>query len=300
MIVPVVAGVLSDEQGRILLSQRPPGKHLAGTWEFPGGKLEPGESPEAALARELAEELGICVTASQPLLTITHHYEDRSVRLLLRTVDRYQGRAEGREGQELRWVMPADAQTLPMPAADRPLVKVLGLDPRYLISPDPAAFPDQPSFLGAWEACLHAGYRWLQLPLEHLRGDSGQALARECGQRARTQGARWMVNGSADLARGAGADGVHLEAGALHRCRTRPLPDEYLVSASCTTLADLEQAGRLQLDCVTVPTAGGWEAFRQLCDQSPLPVLALGDDIRPDTLARARDCGAFGVAGVAA
>lgn len=298
MLVPVVAGVLRDDQGRVLLSQRPAGKHLAGTWEFPGGKLEPGESPEVALARELAEELGIDVRRSDPLLTITHHYDDLSVRLLLRTVGSYRGRIVGREGQALDWVLPERARGLPMPAADRPLVKALSLDARYSIGPDPDEASDPGRVLQDWERRLRAGYRWLQLRAEQVSPRALPAVAEECGQRARAHRARWLLNGPPALAVEVGADGVHLSGRALQACRSRPLADEYLVCASCQTLADLEHAGRLGLDFVTLGPFESWRAFERLCVRSPLPVLAQGG-IGPEDLARARACGAFGVAGVA-
>ncbi|NDY96681.1 Nudix family hydrolase [Wenzhouxiangella limi] len=306
--VAVVAAVLRDGQGRLLLAQRPAGKHLAGRWEFPGGKLEPDESPAEGLVRELAEELGIGITRSRPLLSLTHHYEDRCIRLLLREVGAWEGVPTGLEGQALAWVSLEQAGTLPMPAADRPMLKALALDPRYAISPDPAAFADTESFLSDWESRLQAGYGWVQLRANSLTASELRPLALCCGALARRYRARWMLNAEPTLAEAVGADGVHLSLERLRACRARPLPADRIVTASCQTAEDLRLAGRLGLDLVTLsPVASigpgrssgpqlDWSGFERLCADSPLPVLALGG-VGPDDLPRARAAGGFGVAG---
>lgn len=123
----VAACALIDADGRILLSQRPPGKSLAGLWEFPGGKVEPGETPEAALIRELQEELGIVtrVECLAPLTFASHAYETFHLLMPLYVCRRYDGIANPREGQTLAWVRARALRDYPMPAADLPLVPVL-------------------------------------------------------------------------------------------------------------------------------------------------------------------------------
>ena len=118
----VVAAVLYDAAGRVLIAQRPAGKFLAGKWEFPGGKLEPGESPEQGLARELAEELGVEVQRCRPLVSLRHDYPDRRIELATLLVERYAGEPAGREGQALKWVAPPELYTLDLLPADRPIV----------------------------------------------------------------------------------------------------------------------------------------------------------------------------------
>jgi 8-oxo-dGTP diphosphatase len=124
-VLHVVAAVLVDGEGRVLLAQRPAGKSLAGTWEFPGGKLEPGESPEAALVRELDEELGIIAGPLEPFTFASHAYPDFHLVMLLYWCRQWQGDPHGRDGQALRWLRPADMGDLPMPPADVPLVGAL-------------------------------------------------------------------------------------------------------------------------------------------------------------------------------
>lgn len=126
--IEVVAGVLRDDRGRVLLAQRLPGKHLAGTWEFPGGKRESGESLQAALARELREELGIVVESACLWRSLTHRYPELTVRLRFFQVDRWRGTPQGLEGQPLRWADAGDLSTLPMPEADRPIIEALEHD----------------------------------------------------------------------------------------------------------------------------------------------------------------------------
>jgi 8-oxo-dGTP diphosphatase len=124
-MILVVAAALYDARGRVLIARRPQGKHQAGRWEFPGGKVAPGESEAAALARELREELGIEVTASRPFMRLEHSYADRSVELSMWIVERFAGAPRSLENQELRWVAPADLGQADLLEADRPFVEAL-------------------------------------------------------------------------------------------------------------------------------------------------------------------------------
>lgn len=123
----VAAAALIDPDGRVLLAQRPEGRPMAGLWEFPGGKVEPGETPEAALIRELHEELGIATWASclAPLTFASHAYEAFHLLMPLFACRKWDGTPEAREGQRLAWVRPAGLRDYPMPPADRPLVPIL-------------------------------------------------------------------------------------------------------------------------------------------------------------------------------
>ncbi len=123
-MVLVTAVALIDADGRVLLAKRPEGKNLAGLWEFPGGKVEDGESPEAALIRELREELGIDVEQSclAPLTFASHAYEDFHLLMPLYVCRRWKGIPQALEGQELKWVWAKDLRNMPMPPADLPLI----------------------------------------------------------------------------------------------------------------------------------------------------------------------------------
>jgi 8-oxo-dGTP diphosphatase len=123
----VVAAALVDPQGRVLIAQRPPGKQLAGLWEFPGGKLDPGERPEQALVRELAEELGIEVETADlaPLTFASHAYETFHLLMPLYLCRRWRGEPHAREGQTLAWTRPSELDPARMPPADAPLIAPL-------------------------------------------------------------------------------------------------------------------------------------------------------------------------------
>ena len=126
-VVLVAAVALVDPDGRVLLAQRPEGKSLAGLWEFPGGKVEPGESPETALIRELQEELGIETKSSclAPLTFASHGYDDFHLLMPLFACRRWEGTPKGQEGQNLAWVRPNALKDYPMPPADIPLIPIL-------------------------------------------------------------------------------------------------------------------------------------------------------------------------------
>jgi 8-oxo-dGTP diphosphatase len=126
-LVLVAACALVDADGRVLITERPAGKALAGLWEFPGGKVEPGERPEETLIRELAEELGIIVKEAclAPLTFASHTYADFQLLMPLWICRRWEGLAQGREGQRLAWVRPGKLRDYPMPPADEPLIPVI-------------------------------------------------------------------------------------------------------------------------------------------------------------------------------
>jgi 8-oxo-dGTP diphosphatase len=126
-LVLVAAVALIDRDGRVLLARRPEGKAMAGLWEFPGGKVEPGETPEAALIRELHEELGIDTWESclAPLSFASHAYAEFHLLMPLFACRKWEGTPQSREGQALKWVRPAELRDHPMPPADLPLIPVL-------------------------------------------------------------------------------------------------------------------------------------------------------------------------------
>jgi 8-oxo-dGTP diphosphatase len=123
--VLVVAAALVDTLGRVLIAERPAGKHMAGRWEFPGGKVAAGEAEEAALARELEEELGIEVVAARPMMRLTHRYPDRDVELSMWVIERYRGEPRALDGQRLKWVPRAQLGGEDILEADRPFVAAL-------------------------------------------------------------------------------------------------------------------------------------------------------------------------------
>ncbi len=227
------------------------------------------------------------------------------MRLLLREVYAWDEEPHSREGQPIAWFSPDELADLPMPAADRPMIKALTLDARYLISPDPARFRDTADFMALWQARLDAGFRWLVLRAGGLDRNELETLATACGQLARRYAARWLIEDDAELAEAVGADGVHLSPGRLVRCENRPLPESRLVCAECHDGEQMQLAGRLGLDFIissrvtaAEPTerraASEWRGLGQTCAQSPLPLLAPGR-VGAFALQQAREHGAFGL-----
>jgi len=305
--VHVVAGVLRDAGGRILLTQRPPGKHLAGLWEFPGGKCEADEAPLEALRRELREELGVEVGAAEKLIAVPWRYAEKSICLDVYTIRDHVGEPHGREGQLLQWVDAHAIGDVDMPPADRPVVSALQLPRRYAISSEPA---DTPTFLQALVRAIDSGETLLQLRSKQRAGDALRVLLPQAAALAATRGARVLLNGNAELAAEFGLAGVHLPSVELMRCRSRPLPAQRLVAASCHDARELAHAAAIGVDfAVLGPVAAtsshrgqpalGWQAFAKLCADAPFPVYALGGMQRSD-LARAIDAGAQGIAGISA
>lgn len=123
--IDVVVALIRDPSGRILVSRRKPGSHMAGFWEFPGGKRAPGETPRDALARELDEELGISVLAAEPFMSLAHEYPDRDVALDVWTVSAFDGEPRPLEGQQLEWVAPDSLCEIELLPADVPIVERL-------------------------------------------------------------------------------------------------------------------------------------------------------------------------------
>jgi len=301
-ITEVAAAVLTQPDGRVLLARRPAGKAYAGYWEFPGGKVEPGESLDAALARELHEELGIVVTRACRWITRVFEYPHATVRLNFFRVFEWQGTPHPHEGQVFSWQLPDAVEVTPLLPANFPIVKALSLPTVLGISHAESLGVD--TFLARLDVALHNGLRLIQLRDKTLPEETRLQLARETVRRAHLQGARVLVNGPLELARAAGADGIHLDSSAAARLTARP--DCEWVGVSCHDGAELVQAAALGADfallspvlpTLTHPGAAtlGWDAFSTLAAASPIPVYGLGGLGRED-VALAQSHGAHGVA----
>ena len=299
--VEVVAAVLSRDDGRFLLGQRPAGKVYAGYWEFPGGKIEPGEAAPAALRRELHEELGIEVECAYPWLTRDYDYAHAAVRLRFFRVVRWTGTPHGRENQRFAWQFPDAISVDPLLPANAPILRALRLPSVYAISN--AAERGERDFLSRLERALAGGLKLLQVREKNLSGERLLQLATEVVRLARAHGARVLVNGDAGVARQSGANGVHLTSAQLRQLDRRPAAE--LVGASCHDAHELARARDLGADFVVLgpvlPTpshpgaAGiGWDSLAALLEGSPLPAYALGG-LCPADLEKAFECGAHGI-----
>lgn len=302
--VEVAAGVLLRADGCYLLGQRAADTVYGGYWEFPGGKVEAGETPAQALCRELDEELGIRVRRLNPWLLREHDYEHAHVRLHFFEVAEWDGELDDKVHSALDWVCPGAAPRTPMLPANGPIVKALSLPRTMGITY--AAESGVDAQLRALDAALAAGLRLVQVREAGLAPAAREDFAAAVLARVRACGGLVLINGDAALAQRLGADGVHLPARELIASTVRPAFE--WVGASCHSRAELAHAAALGCDYALLgpvqPTlshpgqaALGWPAFARLVAGLPLPVLALGGLGRQD-MAAARAAGAHGIAAI--
>jgi 8-oxo-dGTP diphosphatase len=298
--IEVVAAVVSNQRGEFLLAQRPLGKVYAGYWEFPGGKVEPGEDAATALNRELHEELGIDVTLAYPWLTRDFDYSHAAVRLRFFRVLGWSGELHGRERQQFTWQSIRNITVAPLLPANGPVLRALELPGVYGITC--AGEIGRDAFMARLARSLQNGLRLIQVREKQLADGELRAFASEVVAIASPYGARVVVNGATDIATQTGADGVHLTATRLMAAARRPACD--WVGASCHNAAELERARELGVDFVVLgPVAAtpshphadilGWSRFARLIRDYPLPVFALGG-MRADDLDQAWRSGAHG------
>jgi len=306
-LIHVACAAVIDADGRVLLARRPDHVHQGGLWEFPGGKLEAGEDARAALARELAEEVGIDVQQARPLIRIHHDYGDRCVLLDAWRVEAFDGVAHGREGQPVEWVAPEALVERDMPAANIPIVNAVRLPALYLITGEPAE--RRQVFMARLVQALKRGIRLVQLRAKTLSAGDYLDLAREVVPMCHRYNAKILLNGDPAWVEVTGADGVHLSGERLTALERRPLAgSRYWVGASVHDVAQLQQAEALGADFVVaspvLPTPShsdarplGWEAFRDLTEAATVPMFALGGLARSD-LEQAFLHGAQGIAAI--
>ena len=305
----VVAAVLQDNAGRVLLAQRPPGKQHAGQWEFPGGKIEPGETARAALDRELHEELGTEVASAAHFMSVRRRRPFGELVLEAWRVLAWSGEPAAHEHSALRWLEPDAALALPLCDADVPICRAAALPECYAITPEPG--PGLDDFFGRIADGLSRGLRLLQWRAPHLQVDRYREIALELRQLAHVHGAKLMLNADPELALALGADGVHLNRMRLGSLKRLPVrPPGFLVAASVHDAEELSRAAAIDVDFVVIspvrPTSShpgqdaiGWTGFEALRANSGLPAYALGG-LGPLAVEEARGHGALGVAGISA
>jgi 8-oxo-dGTP diphosphatase len=304
--IEVAAAVLQRKDGSFLLAQRPSDKAYAGYWEFPGGKIEHGETAPDALARELHEELGIRVTRCYPWITRDYDYEHAAVRLRFYRVTDWSDTLHGREGQRFAWQRTNALTVSPVLPANGPILRAIGLPTFYGISN--AGKVGTHTFLRNFKLALRAGLRLVQLREKTLPPDELAQLITEALALARPYGASVLLNGDESVAATFGMDGVHVSAARLMRLDSRP--NVRFVGASCHDARELTRAAELGLDFVLLgplqqtPTHPGgatlgWNRFEALVADYPLPVYAIGGLAKGD-LQAAWQAGAHGVAAIRA
>lgn len=300
-VVEVAVAVIERADGMFLMASRPMDKVYAGWWEFPGGKIEVGESPMAALKRELREELGIEAVRAWPWLNRAFVYPHARVMLRFFRVTDWRGDPHPHEGQTLAWTQARAPEVDPILPANGPILKALRLPLEYAISEADKLGVEV--FLERLSRRLEQGLGLVQLREKSMPAPAFTALAERVADLCREAGAILMLNGDIDLAERLGA-GVQLTSAQLAGLTRRP--ELEWVAASCHDAGELARAAALELDFVVLspvlPTGShpgaatlGWDRFRELLRDCPLPVFALGGLGMAD-LDTARGHGAHGVA----
>lgn len=307
-LVQVAVAILIRLNGEYLLASRPDGKGWAGWWEFPGGKIEAGETPEHALIRESQEELGITPTKIQPWIKrrydypATHDAEAKTVLLHFFFVSEWQGELQAREGQQFAWQHPQKLNVSPVLPANAPIMQALSLPSVYAISN--VQEMGESAFLQALRKQLDQGLQLLQIREPQLDEDKLTQLSTKVLSLCAPYDCRCLLNGSPEQALQLGYQGVHLNSYRLIAMTTKP--DHLLIGASCHDAEQLQTAQTLQLDFAlfspVLPTRShpkapglGWEKFGEMLNGLEIPVYALGG-MHPENLAHALACGARGIA----
>jgi 8-oxo-dGTP diphosphatase len=300
--VEVVAAVIERPDGSFLLAQRPRGKVYAGYWEFPGGKVEPGEPLAAALARELHEELGIVVEIAYPWIVQIYAYPHATVRLNFFRVRAWHGEPHAKEEQQLAWQQASAVDVGPLLPANAPVLRALQLPFEYAITH--AGETGAAEQLRRIDERLAQGLRLIQVREKGMQAPALERFAAAVIASAQRHGARVLINSDIALAEHLGADGVHLAALQLARLQRRPALR--WCAASCHDAMELARAAQLGVDFAVLgpvqatpshpdSTPLGWESFTALAREARLPVFALGG-MEPDDLETAWGCGAHGIA----
>jgi 8-oxo-dGTP diphosphatase len=304
-VTEVAVGVLIRDDGAVLLADRPAGKPYAGYWEFPGGKVESGESVEQALVRELAEELGVTIRTSLPWVTMEYDYPHAYVRLHFRRIQEWTGAPHSAEGQQLQFHVPGDAPPAPLLPAAGPAM-------RWIQLPDVTGFSTGTAIVAgeaiAWmENMMGRGLRQVIWHEPLLDAADRTAVIAACGVLAAAYGARLLVDGRsldcpASLPQGVAVGAVagrYLDASALRACTQRPA-DNWL-GAAVETAADLAHAARLGCDfAVFNPQETQAGALQRTviaahCANAPVPVYLCAESSLAN-LQTARSVGAHGLA----
>lgn len=302
-----VAVIVRD--GKVLIARRPDHAHQGGLLEFPGGKVEPGETVQQALVREIAEETGLRVPLGglTPVIGIRHDYGDKCVFLDVWEAAVATGEPEGREGQPVEWRWPEELEDNDFPAANRAIIRALRLSHRLAIT---GAIADPVSGISELNASLvRSTPEQVVLRAPRLEREAYLALARQASAVCAEHGADLILHGSPQLVEAVpGVAGVHLPWREAQALSERPVPPQNWLGVSCHTAEQLRHAQRLGADYAVLgpvqPTeshpgrpALGWEAFAGLVAKAGMPVYGLGG-LGPEHEQKARTLGAQGIAGI--
>ncbi|WP_257284107.1 Nudix family hydrolase [Endozoicomonas sp. SESOKO1] len=307
-VVHVAVAVILGDDGRVLLAKRPEDKHMGGLWEFPGGKVEPGEDIKLALNRELREELDIDVSTFSPLIKIRHDYPETSVLLDTWVVSGIQGEPKGNEGQVIQWVEKGCLNNYEFPEANKVILRALQLPDRYMIT---GHFKDKETLFNSVSAALDNGIHLIQFRAHWLEVNDYLRLAQELSSFVLAAGGTLIIKGDFSLLSESWCQGLHLTS---HQLGLPVKPEKryssQLLVASCHNKPEIKAAEAMEVDFITLspvratashPEASplGLDRAEMLTTVAKVPVFWLGG-MSPEDTSLARQMGAQGIAAIQA
>lgn len=304
MTISVVIGIIKNENNEVFISRRASKLHQGDLWEFAGGKVEDGETLNAALSRELHEEIGIDVISVVPLIAFEHNYGDKKVHLHVFEITKFLGTAESKLGQESLWVQLADLNNYAFPAANRGILAALQLPPYYAILND-----DNDDLLAELNQLFEQGIKLIQARLKNITAQQVQDFLAIAYPLCQTKGVTLLVNSATPQAFEMQSDGIHLTSVDL-LALTHRHDDTRWLSASCHNLTELKHAEKIGVDFAVLspvlPTqthpefeAIGWDFFSKWVAECNMPIYALGG-LEKANLQTVKLAGGHGVAGIRA
>jgi len=307
-VVHVAVAVIKNQHGQFFIAKRPETSHQGGFWEFPGGKVENGESVQEALARELFEEVGITVLDANPLIRIHHDYDDKSVLLDVWCINEFSGVAHGKEGQETGWINLEQFSEYTFPEANTPIIKALNLPDKYMIT---GKFTSEENLLKKTQAAIEEGLMMIQFRAPELDSDIYFSLAGKIYNICNRNNVKLLLNTSFENYINQQAftfsHGLHLNSKEIHQYPSEQNFD-FLTSTSVHDneelfLAEEKGIGFVLLSPVKKTLSHpdseplGWVDFRKFTEKAKLPVYALGG-MRKNDIETARTNGGQGIAAI--
>ncbi len=307
-VLHVVAAVIENEQGEILISQRAKELHQGGLWEFPGGKVEANETVKSALCRELREELGITPTRYHPLITIPYTYPEHHVLLDVWRVTDFSGIASGLEQQPVIWVKRAELDEYKFPPANHPIINAARLPDTLLITPEPGVKSQWGEFLDRIDTLSQNGISLILLRSKQLSDSDYRTLAHMVVEVTSIDDCQVLLNSNWDDVMDSRAAGLHLTQSQLQSQAKMVQRSGLLLSTSCHNQTELVAAVNAQVDFALLSpvkatrshpqaTPIGWHQFNQLVYEVTLPIYALGG-LSDSDLQDAKQYGAQGIAAI--
>lgn len=304
-LIHVAVAIITNQKKQVLTSLRAVNAHQGGLWEFPGGKLEEGESALDALKREIHEELSVSIKEASPFKIISHQYSDKKVLLDSWKVESYTGKPKGAEGQQIKWQLISELNAKEFPAANSEIIQALKLPERYMIT---GSYDNAEDFKSKLERSLKNGISLVQLRCKKASETEYKKLVKIARSLCDLYSATLLLNTTLDVFSATNANGLHLNSQMLHSIQTRPIDKVSLLSVSCHTEQEIIKAKKIEADIILLSPVKetkshpgvkgiGWDKFTEISSNIDVPVYALGG-MKESDLDDAKSSGAQGVAAI--